>query len=477
MFNPVNHPAVLGGSKTQDQVLQEFLETFQTNHYISSGQTKDFNVSLEEFTEYYQNISLGIESDQYFTTMMKNAWNLPDISAGLEPKEPTPKKQEIEPVENKEEEKKPREIMSSGKKEKEEEDNKSTSAWDTKSAYDRRVAQLSGYNVQIAGSGVKHKFGNLVAKDLPKYQNILLERFRNLLVLRGGKGVIGLERQFKIFDLNGSGQLEADEFKKAVTDYKLEIDERDLNNIFKVFDPLGKGKVNYTEFMNTLLGIMSEFRQNLVNKAFDQVDEDEDGLVTFDQLKKAFSPRFHPDVKSGKKTEEDLLNEFISTFETHHNLSNEKLEEAEDPIAKAEFVAFYNKISAAIESDAYFDAMISSVWKLGLSFNTDKQPYAGVTSKVYQVDSKACWVSDHHKGMATPQQQARPEEDRSQLSSKSGRAKGVYNPGETNKQAEQKENVYDTELLRKLKEKLKTRGIRGIIGLKRKFEVLFAVIK
>jgi hypothetical protein len=30
----------------------------------------------------------------------------------------------------------------------------------------------------------------------------------------------------------------------------------------------------------------------------------------------------HPDVKSGKKTEEQILLEFLETFETHHSLRN-----------------------------------------------------------------------------------------------------------------------------------------------------------
>ena len=30
----------------------------------------------------------------------------------------------------------------------------------------------------------------------------------------------------------------------------------------------------------------------------------------------------HPDVKSGKRTEDEVLTEFIETFELHHNILN-----------------------------------------------------------------------------------------------------------------------------------------------------------
>lgn len=43
----------------------------------------------------------------------------------------------------------------------------------------------------------------------------------------------------------------------------------------------------------------------------------------FSMLSKKFIILFirnHPDVKSGKKTETDILNEFLETFEMHSNL-------------------------------------------------------------------------------------------------------------------------------------------------------------
>ena len=72
----------------------------------------------------------------------------------------------------------------------------------------------------------KKKCGNKVNADMPKYQTIILERFRDKLLSRGGRGIIGLARQFKIFDDNGSGSLDQVEFKKAIRDFRIEMDER-----------------------------------------------------------------------------------------------------------------------------------------------------------------------------------------------------------------------------------------------------------
>jgi hypothetical protein len=57
-------------------VLVEFLETFETHHNVRSGGKTDGVIIMEEWIEYYNNISISIDDDQYFQLMMNNAWNL-----------------------------------------------------------------------------------------------------------------------------------------------------------------------------------------------------------------------------------------------------------------------------------------------------------------------------------------------------------------------------------------------------------------
>ena len=41
-----------------------------------------------------------------------------------------------------------------------------------------------------------------------------------------------------------------------------------------------------------------------------------------DDIKKVYNAKMHPEVKAGKKTEDEVLGEFIDTFELHHSLKN-----------------------------------------------------------------------------------------------------------------------------------------------------------
>jgi hypothetical protein len=57
-------------------VLVEFLDTFQTHHNIMNNSAADDRISLDEWTEYYHNVSSSIDDDDYFALMMNNSWNL-----------------------------------------------------------------------------------------------------------------------------------------------------------------------------------------------------------------------------------------------------------------------------------------------------------------------------------------------------------------------------------------------------------------
>ena len=63
VYNASKHPAVVDGRKTSDQVLGEFLETFESHHNIMNGGSNDNVVTLDEFIDYYCNVSSSIDDD------------------------------------------------------------------------------------------------------------------------------------------------------------------------------------------------------------------------------------------------------------------------------------------------------------------------------------------------------------------------------------------------------------------------------
>ena len=66
---------------------------------------------------------------------------------------------------------------------------------------------------------------------------------------------------------------------------------------------------------------MNGFRRNLAEKAFRIMDRDKSGTLNIDDIKGVYNGKMHPDVKAGKKTEDEILGEFLDTFELHYSLN------------------------------------------------------------------------------------------------------------------------------------------------------------
>jgi hypothetical protein len=67
---------------------------------------------------------------------------------------------------------------------------------------------------------------------------------------------------------------------------------------------------------------MNPYRKDFVIKAFKKVDRDGSGILDINDIKGTYNAKLHPDVKTGKKTEEEVLMEFLDTFEVHHAMAN-----------------------------------------------------------------------------------------------------------------------------------------------------------
>jgi len=206
---------------------------------------------------------------------------------------------------------------------------------------------------------------------LPKTFRVakLLDAFRKKVTQRGPKGIIGLARLFRIMDDDNSRSLSRAEFEKACRDFKTEMSSEDVGALFTAFDFNRDGNINYEEFIRSIRGEMNEYRLRLVLKAFQKLDKNGNGNIEIEDIVKVYNPKKHPAVIEGRKTPQQILGEFLETFETHHNLLYS--EAADQTITQEEFVEYYNNVSSGIDDDLYFAQMMNSSWNL----SGDANPY------------------------------------------------------------------------------------------------------
>lgn len=66
---------------------------------------------------------------------------------------------------------------------------------------------------------------------------------------------------------------------------------------------------------------MNATRKAIVLKVFKRLDKDGLGSIDIEDIKDIYDASKHPDVLSRKKTEDEILTEFLDTFELHYSLT------------------------------------------------------------------------------------------------------------------------------------------------------------
>ncbi len=173
---------------------------------------------------------------------------------------------------------------------------------------------------------------------------------------------MGLGRLFKIFDDDYSKNLSHPEFKKAITDFRVNFSDKDIDSLFKIFDSDNSGQIDYEEFLRGVRGEMNDFRKNIALRAFKIMDKNGGGTIDISDIRGVYNAKQHPEVKAGKKTEDDVLFEFLDTFEQHH--SEVAADKRDGSVSVAEWIEYYNHVSMSIDEDVYFETMMNTVWNL-----------------------------------------------------------------------------------------------------------------
>ena len=302
-YNAKNHPDVISGKISEEEALKEFIDTFQeTYNYLCGTETNNI-VTIEEFLEYYENVSMTIDEDDYFEYLLNNVWNL-----GLD-------------IKYKNEIKKP----------------------------------------DIEENAQEEQINEQLKEDLNAKKEQSLIKFINEIRKLGSTSLISLMRLFKLNDINNTKDLEFYEFSKSLHEFETELSDEEILNLFSYFDKDNTGVINYLNFINAIRGPMNQKRILILKEAFKKLDLDKGGQVEIGEIKSQFNAKNDKDVKSGEKTEEEVYTEFVDTFQMNHD---NRVGPRNKRVTLDEFIDYYNFISMGIEDDAYFISLIQNSWKL-----------------------------------------------------------------------------------------------------------------
>jgi len=184
----------------------------------------------------------------------------------------------------------------------------------------------------------------------------LIKEIKVKIVERSAAGGIrGMTRIFKAMDNNKNGLLDVDDFRWGLMDYGISLSKEEAVQVLKHFDRDGNGQVDFKEFIRTIRGDLKASRKAIIREAYEKLDVNGDGSVKLDDIAKRYDASQHPDVALGRKTLEQVFFEFMSMWDT---------QQRDGIVTFEEFCDYYSDISAGIDDDAYFTAVIKSAWKL-----------------------------------------------------------------------------------------------------------------
>jgi Ca2+-binding EF-hand superfamily protein len=252
-YNPSGHPDVLSGKRTEEEVLKEFMNTFQETYNYLCGTESDNIITIEEFQEYYENVSMTIDDDAYFELLMNNAWKM-----GLNTTYNNDKK-----------------------------------SWNNK---DENEDNKPGANKE---------------EENDKNEYVLI-KFINEIKNLGTTSLISLLKQFKLNDFNNTKELELYEFTKSLHEFETELDDDEISLLFDYFDKEKTGVINYVNFVNAIRGPMNQQRVAVVKEAFSKVDVDKVVKLKFQKLNCNIMPKMTEKLKMEiKQKKKYILNLWI----------------------------------------------------------------------------------------------------------------------------------------------------------------------
>lgn len=222
------------------------------------------------------------------------------------------------------------------------------------------------------------KESSLFPPHSPQFQ-ALKKKIIDGLTRNGELGYSRLNSFLRIADKDKNGVLSKTEIVKGLAKYGITLYPREVE-ILDEFDRDGDGRITYVEFLSALKGPMNERRKAIVRRAFDKLDKDGSGEVTIDDIRHVYSAKNSTDVLRGKKTEKEVLEEFLGRFEAGPV--------KDGVVTWEEFLNYYNgksfsfflsftsgicsfcsfcfliDISVCVEDDRHFTLMIFQYWNL-----------------------------------------------------------------------------------------------------------------
>eukprot|EP00698_Gefionella_okellyi_P005897 TRINITY_DN1532_c0_g2_i1.p1 TRINITY_DN1532_c0_g2~~TRINITY_DN1532_c0_g2_i1.p1 ORF type:complete len:716 (-),score=132.11 TRINITY_DN1532_c0_g2_i1:1153-3255(-) len=361
LYSARNNREVQSRRLTEQEARAEFTKNIRQ---FANGEA---GLRYEDFERYYESIATCVETDDAFNLVVFNDWQLAErgdrttiTHNPLPPRSPSRQSPVIfspKAHQSPRTQQSPRPFAGSVMKSLLEQQPQVSlllppGAVHASSVSSRSVQDGASISTGAATPSRRRHIAQPVSSVEPDF-NDLLQRLRIVLQRRGIRAIFSLEKVFRLQDSKHSKRVSLPQFRRALSDIRSGLQERDMEQLFKIQDRDRDGYIDYEIFLQTLRGPLSERRRQLIHSAFRAVDCTGSGAVELFEVRAAFTAGRHPDVRAARRTESDVLLDFLDTF-TDCN--------ADGLVTLPIFERYYSSVSFGITDDASFESILTSSW-------------------------------------------------------------------------------------------------------------------
>ena len=192
-----------------------------------------------------------------------------------------------------------------------------------------------------------------------KYFQSLLTLFQHKINVNNGMTYYTLASKLKSKEDKLRKTITYQDFHNSILETNINIDTNSIFDFYNSLDLCDLNVISTDEILRIIRGNLSEERKMIIIEAFAKIDFNRKGFTEITYLKSIYNSSEHPEVKMGRKTENEIFGEFVYTFDIFINYK-----EKTSQCSFEDFIEYYSGISASIENNQYFNDMIEGVWNM-----------------------------------------------------------------------------------------------------------------
>ncbi len=350
-YNASGHPEVVSGQKSESQVFQDFLDSFDL---------QSEKISFNQWKQYYENVSQGVMDEEYFSQMMMKTWRLHGNEDG----------RLVETLS----EYHPESTLTN------------TSGCISPSSVQVKLqsSHISGNpipamkstdssNIKISSMNMNHKaqLSSISDNDNPMSGEVLLLILQHQLQLKTAQEICTIQKYLLQSGDVRNGQIHASKCAELLSSlFQLSLSEKNCRQLFQHINRQAEISTLKTStsvsieeklyqqqislqlqiLVKSLIPDLSISSRRIVQQLFNKIQTEGRGNVLSTLLFKYFKPSQHPEVKLKLISESQAMQDFTSCFQPS--------DDRDTVIDIHMFERSCTLWRASIHSDAYFEMVL-----------------------------------------------------------------------------------------------------------------------